>query len=92
VAGVSITLLAAAPAAAEPARGNAYQTIGELEAAGYHVVVDRVGNAPLDRCTVTDVRNPQEVTRTLLVGRGEFREYITVVVSRSITVSLDCRS
>ena len=73
-----------------PRGGNAYQTIGELESVGYNVVIDRVGNAPIGECFVTNVRNPQEVTQTYPVGKGKDRDYITVVVSRSITVSLNC--
>ena len=34
-------------------------TIGQLEAQGFDVNVDRVGSAPLDQCVVTSVRNPQ---------------------------------
>ena len=41
-------------------------------------------------CVVTNVRNPQQVTQTIPVGEGKYREYITVVVSQSITVSLNC--
>ena len=72
------------------APGNAQRTIGELEASGYDVVIDRVGSAPIERCIVTSVRNPQEVTQTYVVGKGKFRELVSVVVSRSITVSLNC--
>lgn len=101
VATIALTGVALAPAgvaAAKPSSGgNAYQTIGELEAVGYNVVIDRVGNAPIGECFVTNVRNPQEVTQTYPVDRGRKggkgdrdRDYITVVVSRSITVSLNC--
>ena len=90
-AATAVTLVPAGAAAAQPAvAGNAYQTIGQLEAAGYDVVIDRVGSAPINQCLVTNVRNPQEVTQTIAVGKGEDREFITVVVSRSITVSLNC--
>ncbi|MCV7282673.1 hypothetical protein H7J88_23840 [Mycolicibacterium flavescens] len=86
-----VILASAAVASAQPVQpGGALQTIGELEASGYDVVIDRVGTAPLNQCVVTSVRNPQEVTRTFRVGKGEDREYVTVVVSRSITVSLNC--
>ncbi|MGZ5395286.1 MAG: hypothetical protein ACXWZR_06290 [Mycobacterium sp.] len=61
-----------------------------MESVGYNVVIDRVGNAPIGECFVTNVRNPQEVTQTYPVGKGKDRDYITVVVSRSITVSLNC--
>lgn len=70
--------------------GNAEQTIAQLKDSGYHVVIDRVGSAPIEKCVVTSVRNPQEVTQTLVVGKGRDREVVTVVVSRSITVSLNC--
>jgi hypothetical protein len=80
VASIGVVLVPAGAAAAKPpARpGNAYQTI------------DRVGSAPIGECIVTNVRNPQQVTQTIPVGEGKYREYITVVVSQSITVSLNC--
>lgn len=87
----TLALGAAGTAQAQPIRpGNANQVIADLEATGYDVVIDRVGNAPIEQCIVTSVRNPQEVTQTFAVGKGKFREYVTVVVSRSITVSLNC--
>ncbi len=91
VAAAGIVLAPATGAVAQPAPpGNAQQTIGQLEASGYDVVIDRVGSGPISRCVVTSVRNPQEVTQTVAVGKGKDRELITVVVSRSITVSLNC--
>lgn len=90
-AAAGVILAPAGAAVAQPVKpGNAQQTIGELEATGYDVVIDRVGSAPLNECIVTSVRNPQTVTQTIAVGRGEDRELITVVKSRSITVSLNC--
>ena len=71
-------------------------TIGQLEDEGYDVHVDRVGSGPLDECVVTSVRNPQTQTRTIRVDRGRDRngnrryDYVEVVTSRSISVSLDC--
>ena len=90
-AATGVILAPAGFAAADPIKpGNAQTTIGELEATGYDVVIDRVGSAPINQCIVTSVRNPQVVTETIAVGRGEDRELITVVKSRSITVSLNC--
>ena len=83
-------------ATAEPVQvGDAYATIGQLEAAGYDVNIDRVGSASLDQCIVTSVRNPQDITRTIRVDngrKGDKRDfdYVTVVVRRTITVSLNC--
>jgi hypothetical protein len=91
LAAASVALAPAGLATAEPTQtGNAYSTIGLLEADGYNVIIDRVGSAPLQECFVTNVRNPQTQTRTFWVGKGKDRELVTVVVSRSITVSLNC--
>jgi hypothetical protein len=70
---------------------SAIVTIGQLEASGFDVKVDRVGSAPLDQCQVTSVRNPQERTEIVRVDRrGDRDRFIPVVVRRTITVSLDC--
>ena len=75
------------PANAEPA----VVTIGQLQAQGFDVKIDRIGSAPLDQCVVTNVRNPQEQTQLVRVnGRGGRDNFIPIVVRRTITVSLDC--
>jgi hypothetical protein len=91
LAAASVMLAPAGLAMAEPTQvGNAYATIGTLEGEGYDVIIDRVGSAPLNQCIVTSVRNPQEQTRTFFVDEGKHRRLVTVVVSRSINVSLNC--
>lgn len=91
-----VVLAPGVTATAQPvAQGNAYATIAQLESSGYDVNIDRVGNAPLDQCIVTSVRNPQDITRTLRVdngrkGKNRDFDWITVVVRRTITVSLNC--
>lgn len=91
LAAAGVLLAAPGAATAEPVPpGGAYSTIGTLQDEGYNVIIDRVGNAPLNQCTVTSVRNPQTQTRTFWVGEGRDRRLITVVVSRSINVSLNC--
>ncbi|MCV7354674.1 hypothetical protein [Mycolicibacterium fluoranthenivorans] len=83
----AVALATAAPASAE----SAVSTIGLLESQGYHVNIDRVGSAPLDRCVVTSVRNPQEQKRLVQVdSHGDRDIVVPVVVRRTITVSLDC--
>ena len=76
----------ASPAHAE----SATSTIGLLEAQGFDVKIDRVGSAPLDQCEVTGVRNPREQTKLVRVGGGDRDRLVSVVVGRTITVSLDC--
>ncbi|ULE32480.1 hypothetical protein [Mycobacterium sp. IDR2000157661] len=50
----------AAPAASAPTGSdNAQQTIGQLRAQGYTVIVNRLGNAPLDQAEVVGIRQGQ---------------------------------
>jgi len=91
IAAAGVMLAPTGLAMAEPTQqGNAFQTIGQLEDEGYDVIIDRVGNAPTNQCIVTSVRNPQTQTRTFWVDEGKHRRLITVVVSRSINVTLNC--
>ena len=70
-----------APAAAAPTGpDNAQQTIGQLRAQGYTVVVNRLGNAPLDQAEVVAVRQGQTFTH-INAGQpviGSDRNYATV--------------
>jgi len=84
LAAAALTLAATAHAE------SALLTIGQLEAQGFNVKIDRVGSAPLNQCEVTDVRNPRERTELVRVGGRHGRDLIPVVVERTITVSLDC--
>lgn len=84
-------LAAAALSLAIPANAeSAAITIGQLEAQGFDVKLDRLGSAPLNQCEVTQVRNPREQTELVRVGGRGDRDFIPVVVKRTITVSLDC--
>ncbi len=65
-------------------------TIGQLQAQGFDVKIDRVGSAPLNQCEVVDVRNPRDRTELVRVGGRGDRDFVPVVVKRTITVSLDC--
>lgn len=87
-AAMAIGVLAAPDASA--AGESAVATIGLLRAQGFDVKIDRVGSAPLDQCVVTNVRNPQERTELVRVGGRENRDFIPVVVRRTVAVSLDC--
>ena len=55
----------ATPAQAAPSGpGSAEQTISRLEAQGYHVIVNRLGSAPLDQAAVVAIREGQTYSRT----------------------------
>jgi lipopolysaccharide export LptBFGC system permease protein LptF len=86
-----------APAGIAHADQTAQDTIAQLQSEGYTVNVDRVGSGRIENCLVTSVRNPQQQTRNLRDYYGPRdqngdRKYriIEVVVSQSISVSLDC--
>src|SRR5271168_2924995 len=63
-------------------------TIADLQQRGYTVNIDRVGSGPLSACKVTNVRNPVTITRTDRSGPGD--NVVTIVVSKTVSVSLDC--
>ena len=63
-------------------------TIADLQQRGYTVNIDRVGSGPLSACKVTSVRNPVTITRTDRSGPGD--NVVTIVVSKTVSVSLDC--
>jgi hypothetical protein len=92
LAAAACVLLIGWPGSAAAESDSAIVTIGQLQAEGFNVNVDRVGSAPLSECQVTSVRNPQQQTRLVRVdGRhGDHDRLIAVVENRSITVSLDC--
>jgi hypothetical protein len=92
--GIAAAILAlAAPTLAAPSSGESAQdTIARLQSEGYTVKIDRVGNGPLSACKVTNVRNPQTFTRTNRSGTaaGNPGDLMTIIVSKTISVSLDC--
>jgi hypothetical protein len=84
----------AAPAGLASAEETAQQVISRLQGEGYTVNIDRVGSGSLDKCVVTNVRNPQQVTQWVpYSGPGKDRErvLVQVVTSQSISVTLDCQ-
>lgn len=93
-AALGVLLGPAGQAAAEDQ--SPFVVIEQLELAGYTVNVDRIGSAPIEECTVTEVRNPQEVTESVTVldrdgHHGDVDvDVIDVVVRQSISVTLDC--
>lgn len=91
---VAAALVAPAIASADQ---TAQETINQLQSEGYTVNVDRVGSGRIENCVVTSVRNPQQQTRNVRDYYGPRdangdRKYriVQVVVSKSISVSLDC--
>jgi hypothetical protein len=79
----------AVPAAAAPSGpGSAQQTINELQAQGYKVIVNRVGTAPLDQATVVAVRPGQTYSRTDSGVPGAGNDVVTTVTDKTVYVDV----
>jgi hypothetical protein len=90
VCGVAAAIIGlAAPAAAAPTGpGNAQQTINELQAQGYTVIVNRTGTAPLDQATVVAVRPGQTYSRTDSGVPGAGNNIYTTVTDKTVYVDV----
>lgn len=83
-----------ASSAVASAEETAQQVINRLQSEGYTVTIDKIGTAPLDQCTVTSVRNPQQVTQLVPYvgpGLGGDRILVPSVTSQTVSVSLNCQ-
>lgn len=93
---VSVLAVLCAPAVpASAQQQNPLDVIDQLELSGYTVNIDRIGSAPLQDCTVTEVRNPQQVVEPVtVIGRDRDGDVdldtVNVIVRQTISVSLDC--
>ncbi|WP_319435625.1 hypothetical protein [Mycobacterium sp. RTGN5] len=76
--------LATPAVAASSGPANALETVKSLEAQGYNVVTNKLGNAPLDQSTVIAVRPGRDVTHYVAqpgeAGATEVVRYRTVYV------------
>jgi hypothetical protein len=79
----------AAPAVAAPSGpGNAQQTINELQAQGYTVIVNRIGTAPLDQATVVAVRPGQTFSRRDTGVPGAGGAIYTTIIAKTVYVDV----
>jgi hypothetical protein len=86
---VAATIALAAPATAAPSGpGNAQQTINELQAQGYTVIVNRLGTSPLDQATVVAVRPGQTYSRTDSGVPGAGNDIYTTVTNKTVYVDV----
>ncbi|MDV3124168.1 hypothetical protein M1247_04530 [Mycobacterium sp. 21AC1] len=91
---VAVFGVIAAPAGLASAEESAQQVISRLQSEGYTVNIDRIGTAPLDKCVVTSVRNPQQVSQLVPYvgpGLGGDRILVPEVTSQTVSVSLNCQ-
>lgn len=78
-------LAVAAPAAADPAT----DTINDLRSQGYDVSISRVGNGPLNECSVVGVRTVRSANPFSLIDDDSINVF-TTAPSPKATISLNC--
>ncbi len=78
--------LAAPTVAAPTGSGSAQDTISQLQADGYNVIVNRIGATPLNQATVVAVRPGQTYSRTDSGTPGDSLE--TTVTDKTVYVDV----
>jgi hypothetical protein len=65
-------------------------TVNQLRAQGFDVIVNRVGSAPTDQCTVGAVRPGQTSSRTDSGAPGAGDDLVTTVTYKTVYVDVTC--
>jgi hypothetical protein len=85
----SAALGLAGTANAAPAGASSVDaTVSQLRAQGFQVIVNRVGTAPLEQCTVNAVRPGQTFSRTDSGVPGD--ALVTTVTNKTVYVDVVC--
>jgi hypothetical protein len=79
---------ASSAAAAPTGSSDAQSTIGMLQAQGFHVLVSKVGDAPLNKCTVNAVRPGRKASQNLPIRTGVRTQ---PVAAPTVYVDLICK-
>ncbi len=82
--------LAGAASAAPAGPATVDQTVSQLQANGYQVILNKVGTAPLNQCTVSAVRPGQTYSRTDSGAPGAGDDLVTTVMSKTVYVDANC--
>lgn len=82
--------LAGAAGAAPSGALDASQTVGQLRARGFDVIVNKVGTAPPDRCVVNAVRPGQTFSRMDSGAPGAMDDIVTTVTAMTVFVDVAC--
>lgn len=69
---------------------TASETVRSLQADGFHVILNKIGTAPLDRCTVTSVRPGQTFSRMDSGVPGAMNDIVTTVTAKTVYVDIVC--
>jgi hypothetical protein len=65
-------------------------TVSQLRAQGFEVIVNRIGTAPSDQCTVGAVRTGHTFSRTDSGAPGAGDDLVTTVTNKTVYVDVSC--
>ena len=82
--------LAAAANAAPAGPAPVDQTVSQLQADGYQVILNKVGAAPLNQCAISAVRPGQTYSRTDSGVPGAGDDLVTTVTNKTVYVDVNC--
>ena len=82
--------LAGAANAAPSGPTTAAQTVSNLQARGFHVILNKVGTAPLENCVVSAVRPGQTYSRMDSGAPGAMNDIVTTVTAKTVYVDVEC--
>ena len=69
---------------------DASQAVGQLQARGFDVIVNKIGAAPLDQCVVSAVRPGQTFSRMDSGAPGAMDDIVTTVTAMTVYVDVAC--
>lgn len=88
---IALSLGSSASALAAPeVRASAQATIADLEARGLRPILNKIGNAPIEQCTVIAVRKGTAVKHSW-IQRGPTGNVGNLVRYKTAYVDLDCK-
>lgn len=82
--------LAGVAGAAPSGAADASQTVSQLQARGFDVIVNKLGTAPLDQCVVSSVRPGQTFSRMDSGSPGAMDDIVTTVTAMTVYVDVAC--
>lgn len=65
-------------------------TVSQLRAQGFQVIVNRIGTAPADQCTLSAVRPGHTFSRTDSGVPGADDDLVTTVTNKTVYVDIAC--
>jgi hypothetical protein len=66
------------------------RTKSELQSQGFHVIIDKIGTHPLDKCVVDSVRPGQAFERRDSGAPGATNDIVTTVTSKTVFLDVSC--